>query len=167
MFVDGYLALCSAVGAGAATEITAPGYARQPISFSTPRNGISVNAEPWSFGYSLPGPYAGRALYDAPTGGNLLLVLPFAEPRPQPQGGPCDAGDVGSIRVSFAALAGFQNGAAFKGTVAAGALAGTCWDDADVIGPVVQGGGYAVQQRTSPLSAGVALTINRGILEAS
>ena len=41
---------------------------------------------------------AGRAIYDAPTGGNLLLVMPFATPYARGRL-PWDAGDVGHLRL--------------------------------------------------------------------
>ena len=81
MFIDAYLALCSAVSPGAATELMVPGYARQPIGFNDPVDGVTVSAVPYAFGMTVRGA-VGRAIYDAPTGGNLLLVCPFATPRP-------------------------------------------------------------------------------------
>ncbi|MBV8094353.1 MAG: hypothetical protein JOY71_18925 [Acetobacteraceae bacterium] len=165
-FISAYLALCSAVGTGTATEVSTTGYSRQPISFAVPRNGVCTNARPWNFGFPKPGPLAGRAIYDQPAGGNLLLVMPFFTARPTPGGGPVDAGDVGDIVINLTALQGFAEGEAFSGSLAAGAVVGTVYDRQDIVGPVVSGGGYQLVTNSSQLSTGVALAVNRGILAA-
>lgn len=169
-FINGFLALCSAVGTGTATEMTAPGYARQPISFASPKKGVSVSSRPYSFGTpGLGAAMAGRAIYDAPTGGNLIAVMPFASPRPVPQGGPTDAGDAGWLTLVFTALAAYPDGDAYSGTVAAGAVIGICYDEAAVISrnAVASPSGYQLQVNSAPLSAGVGLTITRGTLRAT
>jgi len=180
MFISGFLALCSATGTGTCTEFPSGGYARQPIAFGTPKGGLTVNSTPFSFGYpGLPEQVAGRAIYDASTGGNLLLVLPFAAPRPLPGGGPVDAGDVGYIRLLFSAMAAFPDADAFTGTLAAGAISGQCYDSGDIVGTFSTApnaasgvtlypiGGQQLAVRASSLSTGVALTINRGTLQAT
>ncbi len=157
MFIDGFLALCSAVGAGSATEITAPTYARQAISFTAPRFGISRNSTPWSFGNANGGPMAGRAIYDAPSGGNLLFILPHYAPRPPMGGGPTDAGDVGDIVLNFSGvpyLPALPEGTAFTGLLAAGATVGSAWDVREVIG-VVNAMSLANAQSGAPSGASV------------
>ncbi len=115
MFIDGFLALCSTVGTGTCTEPTVAGYARQPISFGPSIKGVAVTAVPFTFGPAVTssGTFAGRAIFDAPTAGNLLLVLPFPSARP-PSARLSDAGDVGAIRLLFDALATYPNGDAFR-----------------------------------------------------
>lgn len=169
-FVDGFLALCSAVGTGTCVEMAGPGYSRQPISFSTPKSGLSVSTKPFNFGFAnVTGPIAGRAIYDAPTGGNLLLVLPHATSRPIPGGGPVDAGADNFISLIFTALQSLADGAVYSGSIAAGAVAGSCYDQADVLGSsstVLGGNLVPAAINTSPLSAGVQLALNRGLLTA-
>ena len=70
------------------------------------------------------------------------------------EGAPCDSG--------------------FTGTVAAGAELGACYDRQDVVGSrspapgEVQGpGGFVVMINRTVAKAGVALTINRGVLQTS
>ncbi|MDT7953192.1 MAG: hypothetical protein RQ966_16945 [Acetobacteraceae bacterium] len=168
-FINAFLGLCSAVGTGTATEMAA---VRQPISFNSPRNGVSVSSRAYSFG-TLPagGAMAGRAIFDSPTGGNLLLVMPFATPRPVPLGGPTDQADAGWITLQFTGLAAFPDGDAFSGTLAAGTVVGTCYDELAVVSrncvvnPAT--GGYQLVANLTPLSTGVGLTIVRGVLRAT
>ncbi len=167
MFIDAYLGLVTAVGTGTCTEVSIPGYSRQAICFSAPRAGVSVTARSWNFGFARPGQLAGRALYDAPTGGNLLLTLPFSAARPVPGGGPVDQGDVGDIVLTFTALQPFADGSVYSGTFAAAAVIGSVYDRQDIVGSVVGGGGgYQLVTNSSPLSTGVALVANRGVLAA-
>lgn len=169
MFIDGYLCLCSAVGAGTATELTAAGYARQPIAFGEPVDGVTVSTLPYSFGMGLRAGPLGRAIYDAPTGGNLLLVLPHPTPY-APGRLPWDAGELGHLRLFFTALQSTHRGGAYTGRIAAGAMAGMCSDAYDVvtmndIGQV--SGQYRPQINTGTMTAGVALSVNRGVLQAA
>ena len=175
-FVSGFLALCSSVGAGTATEISAAGYARQGIGFSMPRNGVCVNGNSFDFGAVEPSAnIAGRGVYDAPTGGNLLLVLPHAAPR-LPQGGSVDRGEAGYITLILNALASYPSGDAFSGTFSAGGLLGMCYDGDEIVGwsstapnavsgvTVLPRGGQFLAVKASALSAGAALTVTRGLL---
>lgn len=171
MFIDGFLALCPTVGVGACTEPTATNYYRQPISFARSINGVSVSSIPFNFGQAVSsaGPFAGRAVFDAPAGGNLLLVLPF--PAPRTLGGRIpDAGDVGTIRLLFDALAAYPNGDAYSGSFAASAAVGQTYDELALRVPwtiQVDGGHYVPNANLTPITAGVALTITRGILRAT
>jgi hypothetical protein len=154
MFIDGYLALATAVSAGAATEFSGGGYARQPIAFG--------------------------AVYDAPTGGNLLLVLPY--PTPIASGRlPWDAGEAGHLRLFFTALGSIHRGASYTGRITSGAMAGLCSDAYDVVNPVdVSGrtsgagpfndplmGNPRPLINTATMTAGVALSVARGVLQAA
>jgi hypothetical protein len=129
-FVDGFLADCSAVTATTCTELTGTGYARQPIFFNSPTKGIASLGTPYYFPASVGGTIAGRAVYDAPTGGNLLFIMPLATPFVIPSNG--DTGDVGSIKVTFTAFVPFQYGETFIGTAASGATLGTTSDGSTV-----------------------------------
>jgi len=171
MFIDGFLALCPTIGPGVCTEPTAAGYLRQPISFARSVNGVSVSSIPFSFGTAISsvGPFAGRAIFDAPTAGNLLMVLPFPTPR-APGGRIPDSGDVAAIRLLFDALAAYPNGDAFSGTFAAGATIGQTYDELALRVPStiqVDGGHYVLNANLMPITAGVALTIQRGSLRAT
>ena len=166
-FIDGFIALAATIGTGTCTEVTAPGYNREPISFGTPMDATAFNTTPWSFGALLPGIVAGLAIYDAPTGGNLLLVMPFSARRTYLPGFSPRVGDSGTLRLRFSAMAGFHNGAAYSGTVAAGAVVGAWWDDIELIGDFTVPGTSGEPERQyaqNPLSAGVALSIVRGVL---
>lgn len=169
MFIDGYLALATAVSAGGATEFSGSGYARQPIAFGDPVDGVAFSAVPYSFGMALRAFPAGRAIYDAPTGGNLLLVLPF--PTPTATGRlPWDAGEAGHLRLFFTALQQSHRGAAYTGRIAAGGMAGLCSDAYDLVNPVDLSQDPANPRpliRTATMTAGVALSINRGVLQAA
>ena len=190
MFIDGYLALCSAVGAGTATEITGANYRRQPIAFTLPRFGVAMNADAYTFGDTAAAVgtlLAGRAIYDAPTGGNLLLVLPFHTSRPAGWCGASDANEGTALRLLFDGLYTLKSGAAFSGTFAAGATLGSCYDTRDIGGaysriepsrwdgagidpgsavPFPQDGGYRYEIHAGAMTAGVALVVNRGVLQA-
>lgn len=139
--LTGYLGLLTSIGTAAngyedAAEAVAPGYGRQPASFSTPRNGISKLAQYYSFGFVPVGQIVGRGIWSRPTGGMLLMVLPYGNgARPQPAGGPVDAQDVGDITLSLTVFAGYQDGAAYSGSIgpgmATGEIAGTVYDAVD------------------------------------
>ena len=169
MFIDGYLALATAATAGAITECALSGYARQPISFSEPVDGIAFSSTPYSFGMAIRAGAVGRAIHDAPSGGNLLLVMPF----PTPLAGarlPWDSGEAGHLRLLFSALQQSHRGAAFTGRIAAGAAAGLCSDAYDV----ANGNDLSQSQgnprpliNTAAMTAGVALSISRGVLQAA
>jgi len=174
-FISGFLGLCSAVGVGTATEIAAPGYSRQAIRFSDAVSGAAVNSNGYDFGNVEVAPVAGRAIYDAPTGGNLLLVLPHQQPRP-PQGGSIDRGEAGYLTIIFSALASYPTSSAFSGSFAPGSSLGSCYDLSEIIGltstqpnivagvTVLARGGQFLQVFASTLSAGVTLTVSRGLL---
>ena len=128
--IDGWLAECVVVGAGSCAEQTARAYARQPISFSTLGSGVTVAANPYTFGQAVSGTIAGRAIYDAPTGGHLLVVLPVATPYAIPSQG--DVGDVGALRFTMTALAAYPRAEAYTGFFPAGATLGTTQDGSTV-----------------------------------
>ncbi|MBV9859878.1 MAG: hypothetical protein JO038_07240 [Alphaproteobacteria bacterium] len=168
-FISGFLGLCSAVALGTATEVMTPGYSRQPISFDAPRltgldEGlpagsmvVSRNSRAWSFGALGAGPLAGRAIYDAPTGGQLLLVLPYGSgPRPAPMNGPVDSGQPGDISLIFSGVQPLGDAAeAWSGTYPAGAVIGTCFDTNDIAGrSVVTGGRYGLVFSAGAMSVG-------------
>ncbi len=170
MFIDAYLALVTAAGAGTATEVTLPGYNRQPISFGQPVNGICFSATAFSFGQAfMPNGVVGRAIYDAPTGGNLLLVLPF----PIPLAGtrlPRDSGDQNFLRLAFSALTGVMTGAAYTGRIAADAAAGLTSDRCDIVTMNDLSQSMSSPRpliNTATMTAGVTLSINRGVLQAA
>ncbi len=138
-FIDGYLGLCSAVGTGTCTELTSAGYARQPVFFSAPVKGVAPLGNPVTFGLATP--VAGRAIYDAPTAGNLLMVMPATTTL-------LASGltyDVGALRITITAMLPYQFGEAYIGKVAA----------ATAFGLTTEG---------NVLSSGVALDIFRGDL---
>ncbi len=167
-FIDGYLGLLSAAGVGTATELVAPGYARQPISFNDPVNGVCVNTIAYAFGQRVTGAI-GRAIYDAPTGGNLLLVMPHPTPI-APGRLRWDAGEAGHLRLFLTALQPYLRGASFTGRLAAASLIGATSDAFDIVNPVSTSTDPANPQpliNTAPLSSGVALSINRGVLQAA
>ena len=181
MFIDGYLALATAVSPGAITEFLGGSYARQPIAFGDAVDGVAFSAVPYTFGQAVRlGTVAGRALYDAPTGGNLLLVLPL--PTPTASGRlPWDAGEAGHLRLFFTALGSIHRGGSYTGRVAAGAMAGLCSDAYDVVNPSdlsgrTPGAGPFNDPlmstprpliNTATMTAGVALSVDRGVLQAA
>lgn len=144
--IDGWLAQCTAVGTGTCTEQTASGYARQPISFATLGSGVTVTATPYSFAQGVTGTIAGRAVYDAATGGHLLAVLPVATPYTISSIG--DRADVGALKFTIAALASFPIPEAYSGSYPAGATLGTMVDG-------------------SAVTAGTNETVTRGVLAAN
>jgi hypothetical protein len=175
-FVSGFLALCSVVGPGTATEIAGSGYARQAISFSNAVNGVSVSSRGYDFGnVGVESNVVGRAIFDAPLGGNLLAVLPHAAPRP-PQGGSIDRGEAGYLTLIVTALAAYPDGGAFSGNFAAGATLGVAYDGDEVIGwastmpnpasgvTILPRGGQFLRVRASILTGGVALAVASGVL---
>jgi hypothetical protein len=170
VFINAFLALGTSPSAGAFTEASnsggTTGYVRQPIAFGKAVNGVCRNAIPWTFGQGPRG-FTCRAIYDAPTGGNLMLLMPF--PTPLAIGRlPWDFGDVGALRLVFSALATYPDSDAYSGTLAAASVIGTCNDSYDVVnqlGNVVPvSGTYAPVINTAVLYSGVALTITRGVL---
>ncbi len=144
--IDGWLGQCAAVTALTCTEPTAPGYARQPVSFATLGKGLTVNATPFTFGQAPLPVVAGRAIFDAPTGGHVLVVLPLAAPYTVPANG--DQADVGGLRFTFAALATYTAAEAFTGSFASGAVLGATPDG-------------------STVTAGTNETMTRGVLAAN
>ena len=142
-FIDGYLAECTAVAAGQCTEVTATGYARQPVFFNNAVKGVAPLGSSFFFGPASAGTIAGRAIFDAPTGGNLVLVLPLATPLVIGTQG--DNGDVGALKPTFTALVNLQAGELLNTTMLAGSTIGTTLDG-------------------SAITAGVNLTLFRGIL---
>jgi len=170
VFINGFLALGTSPSAGAFTEAAntggTTGYARQPIAFGKAVKGVCYNAMPWTFGQGPRG-FTSRAIYDAPTGGNLMMIAPM--PMPLAAGRlPWDFGDVGALRLVFSALATYPDGDAFTGTLAATSVIGTCNDSYDVVnqlGNVVPASGtYTPVINVATLYSGVALTITRGVL---
>ena len=113
LFISGFLAQCTAVASGSCTEQTATGYARQPIAFGNIANVVAnssatasvAQAVPYSFAQGVSGSIAGHAIYDAPSGGNLLAVLPYAGSYTIPSYG--DRGDVGSLSFTVPAANGY------------------------------------------------------------
>jgi hypothetical protein len=145
-FVDGFLAQCTAVGAGTCTESTATGYARQQIFFRIPAFGVSPNEAPFTFGPSGVGTFAGHGVYTALTGGTLIMVVPFATTMTF-SGGMLDRGDDGSINITYAALTTYGDAGFYAGTYTTGATIGTAYSGAATV------------------TAGQALTIDRGFLK--
>ena len=178
-FISGFLGLCSAYSPGACTEVAAAGYARQPISFGSPRFGLCVNSRPFGFQAGLGiAQVAARAVYDAPTGGNLLVVMPHATPRGVGRG-QTDGGDVGYITLLFNALVNFPDGEAYSASIASGATVGQCYDALEVIGttsapPATQAGmttyplagNLFLSTLASSVTSGAALVMRRGVLQA-
>ena len=122
MFIDGYLGQLVPVSGGAGyAEMAVAGYARQPVSFGRPASGTSLMSSAFNFGAAASrGTLYGRAIYDAPTAGNLLLLLPCATSRAL--GGPFYEGrGVGGIVLMFDLLAGLADGNAFTGLLNANA----------------------------------------------
>lgn len=184
-YVDAYVGLCTAAGTGTATELIGSGYQRQSIAFNVispylagvgsarAMTGRAVNATSITFqGGSAPAGtvLAGRAIYDAPTAGNLLLVLPFGSgPRTVAPSGPVDFIDATQITLEGASFT-----QAFSGQFIAGATLGTCYDAKDIIGPrtpapgeLQDGFGYVLIVNRAVLSCGVSLVVNRGVLQSA
>ena len=173
-FVDGFLGLATAISGGSVTEASGAGYQRQQIAFSIPKAGMSGSSKPYTFGPAfgsgVSGQLVGRAVYDSPSGGNLLLIMPFPSTRPLPASGPLDMGDDGFLSLTFTAMQSFPDGSAYSGSWTAGSAIGTCYDRAGVLGPsgMVQGGGYVPASIASTtLTCGANLVIVRGVLQAT
>lgn len=128
--IDGWLGQCSATAAAACTEPTSASYARQPISFASPIKGVTISSTPYQFSQAGLGTVAGRAIFDAPTGGHLLVVLPLATSYAVPSQG--DYGDVGALRFTWSAMTGIANGDAFSSSFLAGATVGATPDGSAV-----------------------------------
>ena len=125
-FIDGYIADCSATTSTTCTEFTATGYSRQPMFFNAPTSGVTRNAAPFSFSPLVTGVVAGRAIYDAPSGGTLLLIIPLAAPLTITGGG--DHQDVGTITLTFTAMVPLYYSESYIGTAAAGSTLGSTAD---------------------------------------
>ena len=180
MFVDGFLSLCSSAGAGAAVEIGLP---RQPISFALTSDrhpvtgvfGLARSTAPVRFpAAGVTGALAGLGLFSSPTGGALLLAMPFAAGRANVGGGTAYQAGTGDIALIFDALAANANPASEPNQpFASGATVGSWWD-APALGPLavvpapgafVPSGGYVPAfVNSAPLTAGVGLVIQRGVL---
>lgn len=178
--VSGFLGLLTAIDGAAVTEVAVPGYARQPVSFSTPRAGASVSETAYDFGPLQVQPVVGRALFTTPGAGafSCLLIMPHARPRP-PAGPSADRGEAGYLHLVLSALAAFPDGQAYSGSFAAGASLGWCYDRDEEIGwsstaPNIVSGitvfprnGMFLQVSASPLTAGATLTIASGVLSVA
>ena len=183
MFVDGFIAPCSAIGASTVTEISTGG--RQRVGFNllpsylagvgSARAVTNRAANATSFGFPF-GTFTystmvvGFAVFDAVSGGNLLLIIPFGSgTRPAAAlsaFGPWQPGDL--------VLEGVAFDPAYSGAIAAGATAGSCYDRSDIVGPrtpepgEAQGpDGYVMLINRGTLTASVALAVNRGVLQAA
>lgn len=160
--------MCSATAIRGCTELTAPGYSRQPIQFNNAVAGVCFSANAYSFGSTVRGA-VGRAIYDAPSGGNLLLVMPFAMPT-APARLPWDSGAQGHLRLFLTALQPYLSGRAYTGRLSAGAVIGAASDLHDLVNAADLSQDPANPPpliNLAPLSAGVALSINRGVLQAA
>lgn len=129
LMLSGFLAQCTAVGTGTCTEQTGTAYARQPISFSNLASGVASQAIPYTYAQGVTGNIAGHAVYDALTGGNLLIVIPYAATTAIPSIG--DRGDVGSLKITVPAAAGFP-AEGLNATYQAAATLGTTPDGSTV-----------------------------------
>jgi hypothetical protein len=129
---DGYLAECSAVTATTCTEPTATGYTRQPISFNGIGGGTVVSASPYTFPPVATATIslAGRAIFDAPAGGNLLAVVPLASAATTPSYG--DRAEAGAIRFTIPGYAGAINADTISALWPAGTTIGTTPDGSAV-----------------------------------
>jgi hypothetical protein len=130
--LNGWLADCTAVTTTSCTEVTTSGYARQAITFNYVANGVIAQANSFTFaqagtaGASL----AGRAVYDASTGGNLQLVIPLAATATVPSYG--DRGDVGSLKFTLAGSPNLTSLDGYVASYAAGATLGATPDGSSV-----------------------------------
>ncbi len=166
LFISGFLAQCTAVATGSCTEQTASGYARQPIVFSAISNATNSTttasvsqAMPYSFAQTVGGSIAGHAIYDAPTGGNLLAVLPYAASTTIPSIG--DRGDVGSLGFTVPTAVGYP-AAGLNTIYQAGATIGATPDGSvvstGVAFKVKHGDGYPFYGSTDPTTRQVTET---------
>ncbi|HRE87630.1 MAG TPA: hypothetical protein PK095_00700 [Myxococcota bacterium] len=99
-----YLGLFTAAPgeAGGGTEVSASGYARQPLTFGAPTDGVVENSGTLTFGPAGAswGTITHTAIFDDSTGGNMLLYGALATPKV------VDTGDslsfaAGALDVSF------------------------------------------------------------------
>ncbi len=174
MFIDGFIALVTAFPtASTATEYSAPGYARQAISFNRPMKGIARNSIAFSFGHGIAGAIVGRAIFSSPAGQEMLLAMPFF--TPYSYGSQPDGGDAGALCLVFADLVNDATGAAGSLVYSAGTVLGACYNDPrDFIGmtPALTQAGASIPggpQRAfamGTMTAGTPLTIKRGVLSA-
>ena len=172
MFIDAWLALGTVVSGQTFTELSAPGYGRQPISFGPPRNGLARSTTPYSF-LRVP-QLAGRALFTAKTGGTCLLTMPY--PAVTSFGSLPEAGDAGEICLLFNDIVGDPSGATGTFNYVAGVVIGTCWQDPrdfsgmspalNNAGQTIPGGPVKVFN-TGLLTCAQNITISRGILQAA
>ena len=152
-FLEGYLAECSAVTSTSCTEVTGSSYGRQPIAFADARAAPALS----STAVAVPrlrqrhrGRLAGHAVYDAPSGGNLLLVIPLASTFSPPP----DQGDVGALSITVTNLA-IAVPATYSGTYAAGGTVGTTPDGSTVtagIAAAITRGSFAARAPATDLS---------------
>jgi len=171
---DGYLAECTAVTTTSCTEITTTGYARQPISFNGLYGGVVSNATYFSFSQAGTGgaTIAGRAIYDAATGGNLVAVIPVASALTLPVIG--DRGDTGTIKFTLTGYSTIVNVDAVNTNWLAGTAIGTTPDGSSVTPgvnvQVLRGKAYAYLGDYDPLYSvgntqvtGFTVTIPNGV----
>ena len=142
-FASGWLAECTAIGPGTCTEQTAAGYARQPMTIALTKGGLLVRSLPFAYASAVQGPIAGRALYDAPNGGNLILVSPLPAGYVIPVTGG-DREDVGSGGIALTGQSALIDPTAFSGVFAPAATIGT--------------------NANGTVYAGIGGTIRRGVL---
>ena len=144
---DGWLGDCVAVTATSCTEVTTAGYARQAVSMSGLSGGVVVNTNSITFPQVGTGNavLAGRAVYDAPTGGNLVLVLPVATAYSVPTIG--DRLDTGAVKFTIAG---------YTGTVSADVIS-AAWQAGTAIGTTTDG---------SSVTVGVNVAAARGVASA-
>jgi hypothetical protein len=121
-FIDGYIAECTAVTTTSCTEPSYTNYGRQPVYFNTPaNNGYLASALRFQFASPSAGlTFTGRAIFDAPTGGRLLMVIPATFTPPYPG----DVGETGSVSFTLSNSTGLL-GDAISATYATGATLGT------------------------------------------
>lgn len=138
--ISGFVGLLTALdpaGGTAVVEASGAGYGRQPVRFGTAVSGISKLSAPYSFGSAKVGQTVGRGIWSAPSGGYLLLVLPYGNgPRLQPSGAPVDSQDVGGITLSIVSMAAYPDGEAFSGTILpapGGNVVGAVYDSVDEV----------------------------------
>lgn len=81
-----YLALFTAAPgeAGGGTEVSAGGYARQPVTFDAPTDGLSSNSAVITFGPATASwaTITDFAIFDAVSGGNMLYYGAFSSSKP-------------------------------------------------------------------------------------
>jgi hypothetical protein len=68
---------------GAGTEVSGGGYARRPITFTAPSNGVTSNSAEVLFNAATAnwGTITHIGIYDATTGGNLLYYSPISNAK--------------------------------------------------------------------------------------